>query len=152
VIFTAWTDGSGTTADRDAGIGVVVLCDDQVVCEASSPIGLGTNNVAEVRAVGRALALVWRIAGSRRQALTIYSDSEFAIGALTKPWNLRSNPALTALVAEVRAEVARWPALRFEHVAGHAGIELNERADVLAVRARRAGIAMRTEGQERKTA
>ncbi len=140
-LLEAWTDGSGTTADRHAGIGVVVVRGDMIVCEASDPIGLGTNNVAEVRAIGRALAVVFAIERDRDYPLTIHSDSQFAIDALTKTWTVHSNPALIKLVADVRAECDRWPELRFNHVKGHSGLVLNNRADKLAGRARRAGIA-----------
>lgn len=136
--FAAWTDGSGSTADRHGAIGVVVVCDDVVVCEASEHIGLGSNNIVEVRAIGRALALVHAITRDRATPLTIHSDSAFALGAVApgSTWRLRANPALTVLALAVRAEAARWPALVLRHVRGHTGVVGNERADWLAGRAR----------------
>jgi ribonuclease HI len=139
----AWTDGSGTTADRHAGIGVVLVVEGVVVCEASEPIGLGTNNDAEVRAIKRALFLAWAHAGRTRGLdLVVWSDSMFALDAVRPgcAWNIR-RPALRALCEAVRAECARWPALQLAHVEGHTGVVHNERADVLAGRARKAGIA-----------
>jgi ribonuclease HI len=139
----AWTDGSGTTGDRPAGIGVVVLRDAEPIVEASAAIGLGTNNIAEVRAIGRALALVFAVTRTRDVPVTIRSDSEFALGSVRpgSSWRVTSNPALAALVEAVRREASRWPHLRLEHVPGHAGHQWNERADVLAGRARKAAVA-----------
>jgi ribonuclease HI len=138
--FEAWVDGSGGAADGPAAIGVVLVADGAIVCEASEAIGIGSNNVAEVRAVGRALALAYAVGRSREAAVLVRSDSAFAIGACTpgSTWRLRSNPALTELCLAVRAEAARWPNLAFHHVPGHANAGLNPRADRLAGRARRA--------------
>lgn len=138
-----YTDGSGTVAAKLAAIGVVVCLGEEIVAEVSECIGPGTNNVAEVRAIGRALAMARAITGSRDAAVTIRSDSEFALGAVApgSTWQLRANPALAALALAVRAEVARWPHLTLEHVPGHAGVPGNERADALAGRARKTAIA-----------
>ena len=138
----AWTDGSGTVAEQHAGIGVVVARRGIVLCEASEPIGFGTNNIAEVRAVGRALALAFGVARSRGVPLVVRSDSAFALGAVApgSTWNVR-RPELATLCAGVRAECAKWPALRLEHVAGHSGVVMNERAHQLAGAARKRGIA-----------
>jgi len=137
----AWADGSGTTADQLAAIGVVVARGGVVVCEASECFGPGSNNDAELRAIARALTLASRIAG-RDAALTLYSDSEFALGAAApgSTWNIR-NEQQAALVAQLRAEAARWPRLQLRHVKGHAGDAGNERADWLAGRARKAAVA-----------
>lgn len=141
----AWTDGSGTTHDKHAGIGVVLLDDaGLVLAEAGASIGLGTNNVAEVRAIGRALALAYAVVGSRGAELRIYSDSAFALGAVAPgcEWHVRKNRDLAGLVLAVRAEVRKWPSLSFEKVKGHAGLEWNERADVLANLGRKRGITL----------
>lgn len=137
----AWADGSGTTADQLAAIGVVVARAGVVLCEASECVGPGSNNDAELRALGRALTLAGRVAG-RNAELVVYSDSEFALGAAApgSTWNIR-NEQQAALVAALRAETARWPRLQLRHVKGHAGDAGNERADWLAGRARKAAVA-----------
>jgi ribonuclease HI len=144
VLLEAWTDGSGTTDENPAGIGVVITRRHVVICEASEHIGNGSNNVAELRAIARALTLARLIAGDRAAGLTVRSDSEFALGAIRpgSTWRIRKD-ALADLVEQMRAEVCRWPHLRLEHVKGHAGDPGNERADFLAGRARKAAVAAR---------
>lgn len=53
-----WTDGSGTWgANSPACIGVHILVDGVACVEASEFVGMGTNNVAELRAIRRGLFL-----------------------------------------------------------------------------------------------
>lgn len=137
--YIAYTDGSGTTATKPCGIGVVLFENDALVAECSASLGLGTNNIAEVRAIGRALAITYARARSRDVCLTIRSDSEFALGAVAPEsrWKIKASEALRELVHSIRLEARRWPRLALEHVYGHTGIVGNERADVLAGLARK---------------
>jgi ribonuclease HI len=53
----AYTDGSGTIATRPCGAGVVIFDGDVAIIEASRYLGLGTNNRAELSAIGLALVI-----------------------------------------------------------------------------------------------
>lgn len=130
-----YTDGSGThVADGPACIGVVLFAEGEVVLEASEHVGPGTNNVAELRAIRRGLFLAEQLVGLDTP-VTVYSDSEYAIGAVSaRTWQLQRN---VELVEAIRRQVDRFAFLRFVHVDGHAGIFGNERADWLAGEARR---------------
>lgn len=130
-----WADGSGTTADCPAGIGVVVLnVPFQQRLEISEYIGLGTNNYAELMAIFRGLQAI----PDRKRKILIRSDSQYAIGSITKPWKSQAN---RELILDIRSDVAwRHGNVEFEHVAGHAGIEENERCDVLANLGRKKGL------------
>jgi ribonuclease HI len=93
------------------------------------PLGPGTNQRAELLAVGEALRRLRDPAGS---AVTLYSDSAYAIGCLTQGWKVKANPELAQ---QVRALIRECGSFRMIKVPGHAGHPENERANALAVRA-----------------
>jgi len=119
-----WTDGACTGNPGPAGLGVVVL-DGTEKRELSEYLGEGTNNIAELTAILRGLEAVT----DRKRPVYVYTDSQYSIGLLTKPWKPKKN---IELVAELRALCRAFPNLHFVKVAGHAGIPLNERVDELA--------------------
>lgn len=129
LVVHAYADGSGTTADRSSGAGVVVLwpgCQPQLIHENA---GLGTNNHAELYAIQRVL----RAVPDSSQRICIHSDSEWAMGAAREDstWNVQAN---RDLVQAIRMELQTYRSGRvtFEHVPGHAGVLWNEVADRLA--------------------
>lgn len=119
-----WTDGACTGNPGPAGLGVVII-DGKHRTELSEYLGEGTNNIAELTAILRGLQEV----KDRSRPVVVYSDSAYSIGLLTKPWKAKKN---VELVEELRALCRSFGDLRFVKVAGHAGVELNERVDQLA--------------------
>ncbi|HEY4244226.1 MAG TPA: ribonuclease H [Kofleriaceae bacterium] len=119
-----WTDGACTGNPGPAGLGVVII-DGANQRELSEYLGEGTNNIAELMAILRGLEEV----RDRSRTVVVYSDSQYSIGLLTKPWKAKAN---VELVAKLRGLTKQFPQLRFVKVAGHAGIPLNERVDELA--------------------
>jgi ribonuclease HI len=127
----AYADGACSGNPGPAGLGVVVV-DGPNRTEISEHLGQGTNNIAELTAIDRVLDAVTD--GAR--PLVIHTDSSYAIGVLSKGWKAKAN---IVLIERVRERLAKRPATRLVHVRGHAGIELNERADELAREAVRTG-------------
>lgn len=130
--LVAYTDGSGTIADRPCGGGVVLFDGEVLVAESAWHFGLGTNNVAELSAVGIALRMTGH-AGMRWRPLLVRTDSTYVIDSLTSitpPY-----AANAALIGQVQGFMAGRE-VHFEHVRGHAGVWGNERADALATRGR----------------
>lgn len=121
----AYTDGACSGNPGPAGLGVVVLRGDQRV-ERYEYLGEATNNIAELTAVLRAIDEIGDVAAK------IYTDSSYTIGVAQKGWKAKAN---TALVAELKDALVAHGKAQLIHVRGHAGIELNERADELARRA-----------------
>lgn len=123
----AYADGSGSTGDKPAGVGVVLYSDGYTGHQRifAQNIGLGTNNRAELCAVWCALRAVPRLASS----ILIRTDSEYAIGALTKDWARNAN---VDLIEAIRTDLDLRREVRLEHVDGHSGHEGNEVADQLA--------------------
>lgn len=122
-----YADGACSGNPGPAGLGVVALWDEQRR-ELSEYLGQGTNNIAELTAILRALELVAEL----DRPLRLYTDSQYAIGILTKGWKAKANQAL---VAEIRAKLAQHSDVRIFYVPGHQGVTLNEAADALAVQA-----------------
>jgi ribonuclease HI len=134
--IVVYADGACSGNPGPAGLGVVVL-GPNLRTEHYEFLGEGTNNIAELLAVDRALELL----EDPSRPAAIYTDSSYAIGVLTKGWKAKVN---VELVGRVKTRLAKRPATRLIHVRGHAGIELNERADELAREAVRTG-STRTE-------
>jgi ribonuclease HI len=127
----AYADGACSGNPGPAGLGVVVI-DGTIRTEISENLGEATNNIAELTAIERVLDAV----PEPGRPLVIHTDSAYAIGVLSKGWKAKAN---LSLIERVRDRLAKRPATRLVHVRGHAGIELNERADELAREAVRTG-------------
>ncbi len=138
----AWTDGSGNTADRPGGAGVVIARSGVILAELSEGIDRASNNSAEVWALGRAIQWAEESWGSNVR-LVVFCDSAWAIGAVHPrcPWRLDASKRSARLALAVRERVARMTRLTFQHVKGHSGLLLNERADALAGAARKRVVA-----------
>lgn len=126
-----YADGACSGNPGPAGLGVVVL-DSESRVELSEYIGQGTNNIAELMAILRALG---ETADSERP-LVIHTDSSYSIGVLQKGWKAKANQEL---IAELREVLKRRRGVKLVYVPGHAGVRWNERADSLA----RAAVASR---------
>jgi ribonuclease HI len=122
-----YADGACSGNPGPAGLGVVRL-DRGGRRELSEYLGDGTNNIAELTAILRAAESI----DDPEVPLRIYTDSSYAIGVLTKGWKAKANKEL---VKSVKGALARLHDVELFHVRGHAGVELNEDADRLAVAA-----------------
>jgi ribonuclease HI len=123
----AYADGACSGNPGPAGVGVVMLWDDQRK-ELSEYLGHGTNNIAELTAILRAAEAMPDAA----RPLHLYTDSSYAIGVLSKGWKAKANQEL---VAAVKRALASLDEVKLLYVPGHAGVPLNERADALATSA-----------------
>jgi ribonuclease HI len=121
-----WTDGACSGNPGPMGIGVVAI-DGGKRRELGEYLGVGTNNIAELTAIDRALDLAGADARTRR--IRVYTDSAYAIGVLSKGWKAKANQEL---IARMRRRLASLPDVEFVKVSGHAGVPENERCDELA--------------------
>ena len=118
-----WTDGACSGNPGPMGIGVVVI-DGTARREKGEYLGVGTNNIAELTAIGRGIDL----AGDGGRRMRVYTDSSYAIGVLSKGWKAKANQEL---IAKLKRQLAPLD-VEFVKVAGHAGVPENERCDELA--------------------
>lgn len=120
----AYTDGACSGNPGPAGLGVVLI-QKGARAELSEYLGTGTNNIAELTAILRALEHL----GESTEPVVVHTDSKYAIGVLTQGWKAKANQAL---IASIKDRIRAFPKLRLVYVPGHAGVPLNERADKLA--------------------
>ena len=144
---TAWTvyaDGACSGNPGPAGLGIVLVPPrgdaGAAVREGYEYLGEGTNNIAELTAILRAAQLV-----PPGAAAVVHTDSQYAIGVLSKGWKAKANQEL---IRDVKASLGARSGWRLVYVPGHSGVPLNERADELAreaVRSRSTQLPARTQ-------
>lgn len=118
-----YTDGACSGNPGPAGLGVVIL-DGGKRRELSEYLGNGTNNIAELMAIVRALEEV-----PPDRTVVLHADSSYALGLLGKGWKAKANQEI---VERMRVLARKFRDLRLVKVDGHAGVAENERADELA--------------------
>jgi len=144
----------GCSPNRMHSIANATVCGDEKLgtwLEQRLALGPGTNNIAEVSGIELALDEVLRrlkvnsIAlctgdehkgGSAEEKekvqVLIFTDSQYAIGSLTKNWKAKANIELLARVKAKWLIVQQVTTASLEFSKGHIGICLNELADRLA--------------------
>jgi ribonuclease HI len=122
--WTVYADGACSGNPGPAGLGIVLIAPDRTRLEGYEYLGIATNNIAELTAILRATEIVPRGAPA-----VVHTDSQYSIGVLSKGWKAKANQEL---IASIRQALKLQPAFRLQYVPGHAGVELNERADALA--------------------
>ena len=119
----AYADGACTGNPGPAGLGVMIV-DGKRCIELSEYLGEGTNNIAELTAILRAVEEV-----PDDVPMTVFTDSQYAIGVLQKGWKAKANQEL---VADVKRALGARKKTKLVYVPGHSGVSGNERADELA--------------------
>ena len=137
---TIYTDGGASGNPGPGGYGIVLLSGEHRK-EMSGGFRLTTNNRMELLAVIIALETL-KFDGTD---VTIYSDSKYVVDAITKGWVFgwekkgfakKKNPDLWKRFLKIYTNHK----VEFVWVKGHAGNELNEVADRLAVSAYQEGV------------
>jgi ribonuclease HI len=123
--IVAYTDGACSGNPGPAGLGYTITFPDGRRVARGEPLGTATNNIGELTAILRVLEHV----DDPSARLVVHTDSEYAIGVLTRGWKVKANQAL---VARIKAAMEGRLALELRKVAGHAGVPENELADTLA--------------------
>ncbi|MCA9552027.1 MAG: reverse transcriptase-like protein [Myxococcales bacterium] len=132
-----FTDGACKGNPGPAGSGAVVEPPEGPVRERSLSLGRATNNIAELTAIEMALDLLDELSVPPAAAVAIFTDSKYSDGVLAKGWKAKAN---TELVERVKTRLKARRGTRLHWIAGHVGVDGNERADALA----NAGVAEST--------
>ena len=123
-----FTDGACKGNPGPAGSGAVVKLPNGTVLERYAALGIATNNVGELNAIGLALDLLDEARFDAGERVEICTDSKYVFGLLELGWKAKSNQEIV-LGLRTRLQGRR---VRLHWVAGHVGLVENERADELA--------------------
>jgi ribonuclease HI len=138
-IIEIYCDGSGTTWDKAAGYGFVIIVDGEFHSEGHGHIPQGTNNDAEMAAAIKGMLAARDLIKSLRimdeiahgeYKLKLCSDSQLCLGWASDRYR-HNNPDRKKTVALLQ-ELFREMSVEPVWVKGHNGHVHNSRADALA--------------------
>lgn len=123
-----YTDGAYSPSRNKGGWAFVVIFEGEKVDQRFFFEFDTTNNRMEIQAVIE--ACLWLIEHKLTIA-TIYTDSMYVIGTMTKQWKRNKNNDLWEILDKLVSELS----LTWKHVKGHSGDVYNSLCDALAVTA-----------------
>lgn len=127
-----YTDGACHGSTKIGGIGVVFVKNNKIIYKFNKQFTDTTNNRMEILAIIYALHAI----SKPIDIINIYSDSQYAIGCITKNWTRKKNTDLWQLFDKVYSKAKTLcPNIQFNWVKGHDINEFNNAADELAVEA-----------------
>lgn len=121
-VIDIYVDGSCISNPGPAAIAVLIVRKEPELY--GKKIGNATNNIAELKAIEYALDLL----KEDETNITIYSDSQYCIGILTKNWNAKVNRDLITSIKS-RLEKINY---EFVKVKAHSDCKENKIVDKLA--------------------
>lgn len=127
-----FTDGACRVSTGDGGVGVVFTDGEKVIHQFNKHFSKVTNNQMEIMAIIYALHSI----SSPMKSITIISDSQYALGCITKGWTRKKNQKYWQLFDKVYGKAKILCSdIKFEWTKGHDIDEFNNLADKLAVEA-----------------
>lgn len=127
-MIVIYTDGAYSPSRDVGGVAFVVLEDEKKIHVGFYSVPNTTNNRMEIEAA--IAACEWSIE-QQHSEITIYTDSMYIIGTMTKNWKRNVNVDLWTILDSLVSKVT----VNWKHVKGHSGNKYNELCDVLAVEA-----------------
>ena len=124
-----YTDGACHSSTKIGGIGVVFTKNNQIIYKFNKKFIDTTNNRMEILAIIYALHAI----SKPIDIINIYSDSQYALGCITKNWSRKKNTDLWQLFDKVYSKAKTLCSnIQFNWVKGHDINEFNNAADKLA--------------------
>ncbi len=108
-----YTDGASRGNPGKSALAGVIVKDNQIIKVYSEFIGLTTNNVAEYKAITKALEEAKQM---KEKSVKIFSDSLLAISQINGVYKVKS-PHLTELLKEIKEKKEDFSNINFSHVA-----------------------------------
>lgn len=127
-----YTDGACHSSTKIGGIGVVFVKNNKIIYRFNKQFTDTTNNKMEILAIVYALHAI----SKPIDIINIYSDSQYALGCITKNWSRKKNTDLWQLFDKVYSKAKTLCSnIQFNWVKGHDINEFNNCSDELAVEA-----------------
>jgi ribonuclease HI len=123
-----YTDGAYSSSRNQGGWAFVVLKDGTKVSSAFDSVVSTTNNRMEVQS---AIEAIKHMKNQNIKEFTIYSDSMYLVGTMTKNWKRNKNVDLWIELDDLIQDLT----INWEHTKGHSGNKYNDYCDMLAVHA-----------------
>ena len=123
-----YTDGAWKRKEKAAGAAAIIIWETGKIDIHHIFLGDATNNRAELQAIKLALTKALLQIG-KEESITIYSDSTYAIGILTRDWKARANKEL---IDEISQLLKEFNNLNFKWVKAHSKNRYNQLADLVA--------------------
>lgn len=121
-----YTDGAYSSLRDQGGWAFVVLSNGEKVFSDCGGEVKTTNNRMEIQSVIEAI----KYANSNNiKEFTIFSDSMYVIGTMTKNWQKKKNVDLWLVLDEI----IKTDGIEWKHIKGHSGDKWNSHCDMLAV-------------------
>lgn len=120
-----YCDGAYSSLRDQGGWAFVIVEDEEKIHSEFYPVKNTTNNRMEIEACIE--GCLWA-KNNNHENITIYSDSMYLIGTMTKNWRKNKNHDLWILMDKVIKNLN----IEFVHVKGHSGDTYNELCDALA--------------------
>lgn len=124
-MYKVYTDGAYSPRKNVGGIGFIILNEKgNIVAEFNKSYVNTTNQRMEQMAVLRALSSI-----KVPSEIEVYSDSEYVVNTYNRHWRRNCNMDLWRKLDEI---IGFHKDVKFIHVRGHNGNDLNERCDLNA--------------------
>lgn len=124
-----YTDGAYSPLKNQGGWAFIVLNEGVKVFSLFDSVKETTNNRMEIQAVIEAIKYMNTVDVKK---FTIYSDSMYVIGTMTKNWQKKKN---VDLWVELDNIIKPDTEIEWKHIKGHSGDKWNNHCDMLAVHA-----------------
>lgn len=118
-----YTDGAHSSTRNQGGWAFIVIENDKEIHNGYGSVKNTTNNRMEI--MGALEAIKW----STSPEITIFTDSMYLIGTMTKNWKRNKNTDLW----EQMEQAIKGKNIKWSHIKGHSGDKWNNRCDILAV-------------------
>ncbi|MDA4133864.1 MAG: RNAse HI domain-containing protein, partial [Thaumarchaeota archaeon] len=134
--MVCYTDGSASPNPGPAGSGAVICLpgdSNGLRIDLGAALGHGTNNLAEVYAVGVCLQVLLRFFPVRHfRDVAVFTDSKYVLSVLSSRSNPTSNVHAVLAVRSLLRDCSRLFLVSLRWLKGHVGIPGNALADSIA--------------------